>query len=208
MATSDDRKQHWNAVFSGRAPDVLTWYQADPVCSLTLIATALAERAGPVIDVGGGASRLAERLLDAGYGEVEVLDVSADALAAARAAMGDAAGAVAWTVADVTAWAPPPARYAVWHDRAVFHFLTEEADRAAYADALDRALIADGQAVIATFAAWGPEKCSGLPTARYDADGLLAALGGRFRLLEQVDEDHTTPKGNTQAFSYFRLGRP
>lgn len=207
MATPDERKRHWNGVFSGRTPDMVTWYQARPVCSLALIGAAMTGKRGTIIDVGGGVSPLAGALLDAGYSDIEVLDVSSGALAAAQRLMGDAAGAVTWTEADITEWTPVAGHYAVWHDRAVFHFLTAPADQRAYAGALKRGLAADGQAVICTFAAWGPERCSGLATARYDADGLLAALDGGFEVLEQVDENHVTPQGNAQAFSYFRLGR-
>lgn len=203
-----ERPAHWDAVYAAREEQALTWHEDDPRLSLDLI-----RRYGPpdgaVIDVGGGASRLAERLLQSGRGPVTVLDVSAAALAASRARLGAAAAGATWIEADVTAWTPDRS-YAVWHDRAVFHFLTGQADRAAYVTAMDRSLADGGIAIIATFDADGPETCSGLPVMRYAPDDLAHTLDvlapGRFRRLDARRHVHVTPKGNRQAFqtSVFR----
>lgn len=202
------RPAHWDAVYAAREERALTWHEDDPRLSLDLIRR-YGPPDGPVIDVGGGTARLAERLLQAGRGPVTVLDVSAAALAASRAHLGVAAEGVTWICADVTDWTPDRA-YAVWHDRAVFHFLTRDADRAAYVAAMDRALAPGGIAVIATFDAEGPETCSGLPVMRYAPDDLARTLDGlapgAFLRLDARRHVHVTPKGNRQAFqtSVFR----
>jgi SAM-dependent methyltransferase len=200
------RHAHWQDVYRGRAPEAASWYQPEPTVSLALIAaTGLPAGAG-VIDVGGGASTLVDCLLDRGFDDLTVLDVAEDSLAAARARLGDRAARVAWIAADVTAWSPDR-RWDLWHDRAVFHFLTAPADQRAYVAALDRALAPGGHVVIATFAPEGPDRCSGLPVVRYDEARLGAALGPGFRFVESRREDHRTPGGATQAFLYQRYRR-
>ncbi|MDF0599838.1 class I SAM-dependent methyltransferase [Psychromarinibacter sp. C21-152] len=200
---------HWDAVYRARAEDRLTWFEATPTLSLELIARH-AVPGRPVIDVGGGASRLAEALVARGVGPVTVLDLSPEALAASRARMGAAAAQVDWIAADVTGWVPDR-RYGLWHDRAVFHFLTDAAQRAGYLRALDAALDPDGAAILMTFAEDGPETCSGLPVRRYSPDTLAAEveahLPGRFRLAERGRHVHVTPKGNRQAFQLSVLRR-
>ena len=166
--------------------------------SLALIAEACS--ADSVIDVGGGTSLLAERLLDGGYA-VTVLDISEAAMDRARQRLGARAGEVDWMVADVTA-SPDLGTFDVWHDRAVFHFLITPADRAAYVALLARTVSVGGHAVIATFALDGPEKCSGLEVRRYDGSALAAELGPRFRLVKSVPERHQTPWNATQSFQY------
>ena len=156
---------------------------------------------GSVIDAGGGSSRLAERLLDRGHEGLAVLDVSAAALERAKARLGERAGRVRWIVGDVTR-VEDVGTYDVWHDRAVFHFLTEASDRARYVALLRRALAPGGHAVIATFAPDGPEQCSGLAVVRYDGPGLARELGDGFTLLRTVEETHRTPWGKPQAFQY------
>jgi SAM-dependent methyltransferase len=171
---------------------------AEPTLSLSLIREACPR--GGVIDVGGGASVLADRLLDCGY-RVGVLDVSAAALARSRSRLGPRAHDVRWIVADVTA-SPALGAYDVWHDRAVFHFLTRPPQRAAYRELLARTVPVGGHAVIATFAPDGPDWCSGLPVCRYDGPALAAELGPAFELLKSVPETHRTPGGRPQSFRY------
>jgi 2-polyprenyl-3-methyl-5-hydroxy-6-metoxy-1,4-benzoquinol methylase len=189
---------HWENVYTSKSDEELSWTQAEPATSLALIAEACS--ADSVIDVGGGTSLLAERLLDQGYA-VTVLDISQAAIDRARKRLGDRATQVDWIVADVTA-GPDLGTFDVWHDRAVFHFLTAPADRAAYAALLARTVPVGGHAVIATFALDGPEKCSGLEVRRYDGNSLAAELGPRFRLMKSVPEMHRTPWNAPQSFQY------
>lgn len=201
-----NRQEHWNQVYQTKAPDDVSWFQPRPAISLKLIeATGIGKDEG-IIDVGGGASVLVDFLLDAGFTKPAVLDISAAALAHAEARLGARADNVEWFNADVTAFNPPH-RFNLWHDRAVFHFLTDKDDRQKYVQALKRTLAADGHVIIAPFAIDGPLKCSGLEVARYDAPSICAELGPEFRLVEQVDETHTTPWDTTQKFSYFRFAR-
>lgn len=201
-----NRKEHWNQVYQTNAPDDVSWFQARPSISLKLIeATGIAKDDG-IIDVGGGASSLVDFLRDDGYTKLAVLDISEAAIAHARERLGANAGNVEWFNADVTEFNPPH-RFHVWHDRAVFHFLTDEEDRRKYVDALKRTLVPAGHVIIAPFAIDGPVKCSGLGVTRYDAPSICAELGPEFRLVEQVDETHTTPWNTRQKFSYFRFVR-
>ena len=202
----DDRCTHWRKVWRDKPPEGVSWYQTEPTVSLALLGAAGIDPARPVIDVGGGASCLVDRLLAQGYADLTVLDIAPEALAHARARLAGAADRVTWIAADITRWAPERT-YALWHDRAVFHFLTDPADQAAYARTLKAALAADGQAVIATFAPDGPPKCSGLPVQRHDPDSLVTALGGDLVVLEMRREQHVTPAGATQNFLWCRLAR-
>ena len=201
---------HWDRAYAGAEETALSWFEAVPQQSLDAILRHLPVGAA-MIDVGGGLSRLAEALLDAGPGPLAVLDLSREALVRARERLGARAGEITWIAADVTRW-QPDRRYALWHDRAVFHFLTAPADRAAYVRTMDAALEPGGVAVIATFDANGPERCSGLPVQRYAPEALaerLEALApGRFIPLEARHFAHVTPKGVVQRFqqSVFRKG--
>lgn len=199
-----DRKSHWESIYRDKSPLEVSWYQQEPALSLELIRRSGVAHDAPVIDVGGGASVLVDRLLAAGYRELSVLDISARSLDCARQRLGAAAGQIDWIEADITAFSPSHT-YALWHDRAVFHFLTEKADRARYAEVLHQALRPEGQLIIAAFAIGGPEKCSGLDIVQYDADKLLAELGPGFELVETRAEAHVTPAGGEQEFSYFRF---
>lgn len=190
--------RHWETVYTSKGDEELSWTQTEPTTSLSLIAEACS--ADSVIDVGGGTSPLAERLLDRGYA-VTVLDISQAAIDRARRRLGTRASQVDWMVADVTA-GPDVGSFDVWHDRAVFHFLTASADRAAYVALLARTVSVGGHAVIATFALDGPEKCSGLEVRRYDGNALAAELGPRFRLVKSVPELHRTPWNAPQSFQY------
>jgi ubiquinone/menaquinone biosynthesis C-methylase UbiE len=201
-----NRKAHWNQVYQTKAADEVSWYQTRPATSLKLIEQCGVGKGQGILDVGGGASVLVDCLLDAGFQRLAVLDISAAALEQTRRRLGVRAGAVAWFEADVTEFKPPH-QFALWHDRAVFHFLTEKADRQCYVETMKRALVPEGHAVIATFALDGPLRCSGLDVVRYDAPSLSAELGAGFRLLEQTDETHVTPWDTEQKFSYFRFAR-
>lgn len=204
--TDGARRAHWEDVHRQREEDEVSWFQATPATSLALIARTGAARAARIVDVGGGASRLVDALLDAGYEHVTVLDVAAAALERAQRRLGARAAAVSWDVADATAW-QPGGEYDVWHDRAAFHFLVRAEDRAAYRAVLLSALPAGGHAIVATFAPDGPERCSGLPVARYDAEALAAELGPAFTLVESLREDHRTPGGKVQRFQWSRFVR-
>ena len=171
-----------------------------------MIRTANSDHGAAIIDVGGGASRLVDALLQDGYRDVAVLDLSANALDAARKRIGPAASKVDWIVADATTWRPAKT-YDVWHDRAAFHFLTDPQDRAAYVERLQSAVAPGGQVIIATFALDGPEKCSGLPVQRHDSASLAAELGPDFELVETRSEIHRTPWDSTQAFQFSRFRR-
>jgi SAM-dependent methyltransferase len=159
-----------------------------------------------VLDVGGGASVLVDCLLDAGFRRLAVLDISAAALAQARQRLGGRASEVEWFETDVTGF-QPARRYGLWHDRALFHFLTDPADRSKYVQTLIRTLVPGGHILIATFAIDGPHKCSGLDVIRYDAGSIISELGAEFQLVEQVDETHVTPWHTQQKFSYFHFVR-
>lgn len=214
MGTSKESKSataggrsHWEAAYANREADQLSWFQREPGVSLQLIDACALEPGAPIIDVGGGASVLVDRLLDRGCRDLTVLDLSGAALARSRVRLGDRSSLVHWLEADLLEFRPAR-RYALWHDRALFHFLVEPGQRRRYLQALDRALQPGGWVIIATFSPTGPRRCSGLDIVQYDASGLLAELGDGFELVQQVDEAHHTPAGAVQNFSYFRLRRP
>lgn len=200
-------KKHWDKVYRGKTQDALSWYQPEAAQSLALIEQCAIPREAPIIDVGGGASTLAADLLQRGYRDLWVLDISAAALAAARDALGDDGSRIHWLESDVTRARLPAAHFALWHDRAVFHFLTEPASRAAYRDTLLGALRPDGQVIIATFAEDGPQSCSGLPVMRYDAEAFQAEFSPALELLDTERHEHRTPSGQVQWFRYCRLER-
>ncbi len=199
-----DRRQHWQQVYRERSPLSVSWYQPEPALSLQLIHRTGVGHDAAIIDVGGGASLLVDYLRQEGFSDLSVLDISGIALASARERLGEAAPGITWFEADITAF-DPPRDYALWHDRAVFHFLTDESDRAKYVRVLRRALHRGGHVIMAAFAIGGPEQCSGLDVVQYDAGKLLAALGAGFQLLEERSENHRTPSGHEQRFVYFRL---
>lgn len=204
--SATDRQAHWQNVYTSKEQQEVSWFQDRPDTSLEFIAAAGVRPDAAIIDIGSGASRLVDALLDTGYTNLTVLDLSEAALAASRKRIGPRAPSVKWVAADVTVWQPPE-QYDVWHDRAAFHFLTEEDDRRAYVSRLTAALREGGQAIIGTFALNGPERCSGLPVMRYDAAGLAAVLGPRFRLLASRVEEHRTPWGASQIFQFSRFVR-
>jgi SAM-dependent methyltransferase len=197
-----DSKSHWEAVYSTKSPDTVSWFQEHAEESLRLIASIRLGSEAAIIDVGGGASKLVDDLLAAGYDDISVLDLSAAAMAAARQRIGVAAGRVAWIEGDITQVDLPCARFDIWHDRAVFHFLTDSASRQRYVEQVMRAVRPGGHVIVATFAEDGPEKCSGLPVMRYSAEALHAEFGDEFKLLAHKKEAHRTPWGQAQQFVY------
>ena len=205
--TQASPKDHWEAVYTTTRDEAdVSWFQDSPVPSLELIEQARPEKDAAIIDVGGGASRLVDGLLERGFRRVTVLDISAAALDLAALRLGRRASEVQWIVDDVTAWEPAQ-RFDIWHDRAAFHFLVEAADRAAYIARLKQALVPGGYAIIASFAADGPQTCSGLPVHRYDAAGLAAELGEDFALVDSRPHDHATPWNAQQRFQFSMFRR-
>lgn len=198
---TSERSTHWNGVYASRAEAEVSWFQETPAPSLELLDLAGVTPESAVVDIGGGLSRLVDELAARGFRDLTVLDISGSALASARARLGKAGDRVAWIESDIVSWTPQR-QYDVWHDRAAFHFLTDRADQAAYVERLKAALRPGGHAIIGTFAPDGPEKCSGLPVARHDADSLAAILGAEFSLVHTRRHAHVTPAGATQNFQF------
>jgi ubiquinone/menaquinone biosynthesis C-methylase UbiE len=195
-------KDHWEKVYSSKASDAVSWFQPHADLSLDLIKTTGAGLDAGIIDVGGGASTLVDDLVAAGYRDLTVLDLSAAALNAARRRLGDQENMVRWIEADITQVDLPHKRYDIWHDRAVFHFLTTQQQRDAYVRNVFHAVKPGGHVIVATFAEDGPEQCSGLPVMRYRADDLHDEFGEAFTLLKHQKEAHQTPFGTVQQFVY------
>jgi SAM-dependent methyltransferase len=222
MSTS--AAEHWDTVYGTKAADEVSWFQRQPTTSQRLL-TSVSSPSGAVVDVGAGASTLVDTLLDAGWSDVTVLDVSAKALALVRDRVSDRVdrvsdrvgeqphdlprkrpGSTSFVVADVLSW-QPERTYDAWHDRAVFHFLVQPDRRDQYVATASRAVRPGGAVVLGTFAADGPTQCSGLPTARYDADGLAAVFAPGFSLEHSEREEHVTPGGAVQPFTWVVLRR-
>lgn len=197
--------EHWDTVYATKATDEVSWYQRQPSTSHRLLASA-SPAGGSVIDVGAGASTLVDTLLDSGWSDVTLLDVSPTALALVRERLGLQREPVSFVVADVLSWRPARS-YDAWHDRAVFHFLTRPDQREQYVATASRAVSPGGVLVVATFAADGPSQCSGLPTSRYDADALASAFAPGFSLEHSEREEHHTPGGAVQPFTWAVLRR-
>jgi SAM-dependent methyltransferase len=197
----ESRRAYWEGIYTNKSEREVSWFQENPAASLELIVPLGVTAASAIIDVGGGSSRLVDNLVQRGFEDVTVLDFSEAALEAAKARLGRDAAHVHWVVADVTTWEPLKT-YEIWHDRAAFHFLTEERDRSAYVARLARALKAGGYAIIATFAIDGPERCSGLPAVRYDPASLGKTLGRGFELVDTRRHTHATPWGTEQLFQF------
>jgi SAM-dependent methyltransferase len=200
------RRAHWESIYRDRDPSQVSWFQENPARSLILIEETGVSADAPIIDIGGGTSRLVDRLLGLGYLGLTVLDVAPTALGHARERLGVRARDVVWIDADVLEH-PFENRYAVWHDRAVFHFLTEPDERAAYAAQLRSAVVAGGHVIIATSGPDGPERCSGLPVQRHDAETMAEAIGPAFEPVGFQAEAHHTPSGGLQHFLYGRFRR-
>lgn len=200
-----DAKAHWEEVYQTKAETEVSWFQEHSDVSLGLIRRSGVPKDGAIIDVGGGASRLVDGLIAGGYSALTVLDISGAALAVTRQRLGNLAEAVDWIEADITDVDLPRQRFDLWHDRAVFHFLTEEDQRRRYVRALRQAIRPGGHLIIATFGPDGPTRCSGLPVVRYGPGRLLEELGEGFELVEQMSEAHRTPFGKVQQFQYCRF---
>lgn len=199
------RTEHWNAAYETKGDRNVSWFEEQPSLSFDIMATLQTPQPPSLIDIGGGASRVADAALKLGW-QVSVLDISDAALALSRERLGVDGARVEWIVADITAFQPSH-QYDFWHDRAVFHFLTEAPDRAAYATAMRQAVKPGGFAVIATFAPDGPEKCSGLNVQRYSGDELAGAIGDGFSLIKERRFTHRTPWGSEQRFQVSVLKR-
>lgn len=197
-----ETKSHWDRIYRSRPVDTVSWYQPHALRSLELIRRVARNPDARILDVGGGASTLVDDLLDVGMECVSVLDISGSALEAARQRLGPRASAVRWIEGDITSVELEPASVDVWHDRAVFHFLTEPQDRAAYVRQVRRAVRPGGHVIIAAFSPEGPPQCSGLPVVRYAPEELHAQFGSTFELVEHQAEDHRTPSGAIQHFVY------
>jgi SAM-dependent methyltransferase len=197
-----DTKAHWETLYRTRQPHEVSWYQREAAVALGIIRRVVPDPTAAIIDVGGGASTLVDGLLAAGYRCVTVLDLAPSALQLARGRLGTIADDVSWLEADILAARLPRAGFDLWHDRAVFHFLTAAADRARYAEQLQKAVKPGGFALVATFADDGPTRCSGLPVVRYTAEALHREFGQGLGLVESVREEHVTPSGAKQSFVY------
>jgi SAM-dependent methyltransferase len=201
-----NKKEHWDKAHAARHPREVSWYQQLPALSLRMIQESNVAADTPLIDVGGGASLLVDFLLEEGYRDITVLDVSGIALNKARLRLGNRAARVEWIEQDITCF-EPERKYGLWHDRALFHFLILEDERKKYVQALRRSLQTGGQLVISTFAIGGPARCSGLDIVQYDARKLELELGGEFTLLEQEQVLHKTPAEKDQLFGFYRFIR-
>lgn len=204
--TASERQSHWQNVYLNKGEQQVSWTQFDPQPSLGLIEKYSPGLNASIIDIGGGASRLVDALLSHGFAAITVLDLSEAALQSAKARLGEQGASVRWVAADATAWQLQQP-FDIWHDRAAFHFLVDAGDRAAYIDRLHAGVKPGGHAIIATFAPDGPEKCSGLPVQRYDAEALSKTIGSAFALVEHQPHHHLTPWGAEQSFQFSVLRR-
>jgi 2-polyprenyl-3-methyl-5-hydroxy-6-metoxy-1,4-benzoquinol methylase len=196
-----ERKSHWEQVYANKKPTEVSWYQLDPTVSLDLITSTGIAQDQKIIDVGGGASVLADKLLEKGFQDITVLDISAKAIQHAKERLAEQAKIVRWIESDVTT-VELPHQYDLWHDRAVFHFLTDPADREKYVEVLKNSVKPGGHVIIATFALDGPPKCSGLEVERYNTEKLNKELGCSFKLMKNIEETHKTPWRAEQKFIY------
>ena len=200
------RHSHWENVYTTKTEEEVSWFQENPSTSVDLIRATEVPKNAAIVDIGGGSSRLVDALLQDGYSAITVLDLSEQALATAKARLGNSASSVQWIGADVTEWEPVTI-FDVWHDRAAFHFLTDPQDQSAYVARALKALRLGGHLIIGTFALDGPERCSGLPVMRHDASSLGEALGQSFKLVETRFHEHFTPMGRMQRFQFSRFRR-
>lgn len=197
-----NRQEHWEQVYKAKQPGQVSWFRLHLETSLSLIGRFAQDGSASILDVGGGASTLIDDLLARGYRNVTVMDISRAAIEHARARVGSASRQVAWLVADVTQMPLAPHSYDVWHDRALFHFLTEPDQRQMYVRNVMTAVKPGGHVIVGTFGPEGPAMCSGLNVVRYDAESLRSEFGPRFQLIQSVQELHQTPFGTTQQFLY------
>lgn len=202
----ESRKEHWEKVFATKQPSEVSWTQEVPKTSLDFVHQAGLDRQSKIIDIGGGDSRLVDFLLDEGFENVTVLDISEEALKRARKRLGDKAGRVAWIVSDITEF-QPSTMYDFWHDRAAFHFLTTEDEIVKYLSTARKAVKENGVVTIGTFSDSGPKKCSGLDIKQYSEETLTAELQNGFQKIKCITEDHTTPFNTTQNFLFCSFKR-
>jgi len=195
-------QEHWDRVYGTKAPDQVSWFRPHLETSLALIMRAVPDPSASIIDVGGGASTLVDDLIARGYRNITVLDISQAAIEIAKERLRNASSTVQWLCADVTRAPLPAHAYDLWHDRAVFHFLTKPADRLAYVRNVAASVKPGGHVIVSTFGPHGPQKCSGLDVVRYDSESLHDEFGRRFQLIESSSEIHDTPFGTTQEFLY------
>jgi ubiquinone/menaquinone biosynthesis C-methylase UbiE len=199
-----NRKYHWERVYLKHSPTEVGWYQVYPERSMKLIDNTGAGIDGSIIDVGGGTSKLCMHLLDQGYTKITVLDISGNSINRAKSQAGEKSDKISWIEADVTKYNFSE-KYDIWHDRAVFHFLTGAEERRGYIDSLNQALKLNGDLIIATFSLKGPSKCSVLPVVRYSPETLQNELGNNYNLVEDFVEEHVTPSGIKQNFIFCRF---
>ncbi len=197
-----DNKTHWETIYQKKAPDNVSWFQKHAETSLQLIKQHLSDKASHIIDIGAGTSTLVDDLLAAGYQNIDLLDISREALDVTRQRLAEKQHQINWHIANLLDADLPSHQYDLWHDRAVFHFLTDKKDRNTYVQNLSKALKPGGHVVISTFGPEGPLTCSGLPIVRYDHQSLHGEFGAAFKLLEHRHEDHLTPNGSIQKFIY------
>ena len=200
-----DKKTYWEGVYNEKKPDQVSWYKPHLDLSLQILVNAGLNPSSCIIDVGAGASTLVDDLIERGVKAATVLDISAEALVVSKARLGQRASSVEWIEADITQAKLHKEYYDIWHDRAVFHFLTDSEDRRRYVAVMTEALKLHGQLVMATFSLEGPPRCSGLDIVRYSPQTLQAELGKSFRLIEALEEEHQTPFNTTQKFIYCRF---
>ena len=197
-----NKKSHWENVYATKSVDQVSWYREHLDTSLKMILRTGVEKDAAIIDVGGGGSTLADDLLDNGFADVSVLDISETAIAKSKERLGNRSERIDWIEADITDVVLPEDHFDVWHDRAVFHFLTDAEDRRKYVDLVTRSLKVGGHIIVASFGLAGPQKCSGLDVVRYSPESMHGEFGDEFRLVKSVDESHETPFGTTQEFVY------
>jgi len=197
-----DKKDHWEKVYGTKSPDAVSWFAPHLETSLNLIHEAAQDKAASIIDIGGGEATLVDDLLAEGFTDLSVLDISQRAVDVARGRIGKNADQVHWYCADITQATLPQNYFNVWHDRAVFHFLTDAAQREIYVKQVMRSVKHGGYVIMSTFGPEGPEKCSGLDVVRYDAEHLHGQFGKTFKLINSTTEVHNTPMGTTQQFLY------
>jgi ubiquinone/menaquinone biosynthesis C-methylase UbiE len=201
-ASQMSMKTHWEQIYERKAPTQVSWYQEHAQFSLQYVQNTGIRKTDPIIDVGGGASTLVDDLIANGFQHITILDISSSALQHTQQRLGAKANAVNWIEADITQADLPHQAYAVWHDRAVFHFLTQAVDRQRYVEAVGHAVHPGGHVIVATFAPDGPDHCSGLEVMRYDPESLHDEFGDRFDLVDSTHETHHTPFGMEQKFIY------
>ena len=203
-----DQSAHWEKVYQTKSADAVSWFQEHASRSLNIIRSIGAQKSAGIIDVGGGASTLVDDLMSDGFDRITVLDLSQSALEVARRRLGANSALASWIAGDIRTVELPEQAYDIWHDRAVFHFLTEPGDREAYVRQVMKAVKPGGHVIVATFAPNGPEQCSGLPVARYAPEELHGEFGPAFELVEHAVEDHATPLGSIQHFVYCHCVKP